>query len=188
MCFRHYVECKPLCDTIQNCSESARSMHTFYLSKSADESVDGLVNGLWQSERGMRAIIVKVITHITDAVAHVCEYPSKYCTDANSISSVLFNKDIEHLTSFDWKVIVDELITKQPVLSELLLRTCMPMSRLGSVSETENAVKRVCTTYAILMNNRCKDMSLLQRIIGSLLENQHAHQKVKLQMCKIYVV
>jgi hypothetical protein len=162
-------------DTLPNGSTAANRLHKFFLHMQRTEAEEDLVNALWSTDIGKQAIMRKVCDEINTTTTTIAQPSSRY---SQHVASVLYKKDIEELSTFDWDTIMTELVERHSMLCQILLSVCMPASRVGSNSETERAVKKMCTTYSILMNNRNKDMSLLQRVFGGLLESQHVRQKV----------
>lgn len=92
--------------------------------------------------------------------------------------SVLKSGNFTDLNSFSWDRILQEMVEKQSLLTEVLLSVAMPSSRIGSSKATESLVPMLGCVYAILMKARFHELSAVQRVLSLALANEHTHQKV----------
>jgi hypothetical protein len=134
-------------------------------------STDDIVDKVCAIDALKDNVTRRLLDEAEQAVCKLAANPSKY--DVVHTSSCLFKKDVEHLKVFQFEDIITEITSHHSLLVQLLLRTCMPVSAIGNSIETERAVKKVCITYGIMMQNRNKDMSMVQMLLTSVIAEQH---------------
>lgn len=92
-------------------------------------------------------------------------------------SSYLIENDYSSMTSFSWSKILEEMKTRHPILLRFLLAVCSPNTDPEKIPESMAPVLGM--VYAILMQKRWHELSLVQRVISILLSMEHTHQKVQ---------
>ena len=80
----------------------------------------------------------------------------------------------QQLESFSWEQVFIELKEKVPLLLDVLAAVAIPSDK----DVTGKEVPAICTAYCILMNQRWKELSLLQKINSVALGFGHATEKV----------
>ncbi|XP_053406080.1 uncharacterized protein LOC123554926 isoform X2 [Mercenaria mercenaria] len=71
-----------------------------------------------------------------------------------SKSSILSNKQYEDLKEFKWSDILNELVTRQSTLAEVLLAVALPTGKIGCRNPIETLCPVVATVYGMLMKQR----------------------------------
>jgi len=128
-----------------------------------------LVHHLLQSKKMLEHIIDYLVSEIQQQVSQLTSY-------AEGKTSVLRKKNFEDMQNFQWGIVINELIDKLPVLGRLMLGVLVTGNRttVDVVRNKPDDVlsRRLCMAYAILMQCRCKDLSLVQRIMtANMLDN-----------------
>lgn len=90
--------------------------------------------------------------------------------------SVLYRKSFEDLQSFQWGDIVSE---KQPTLANILLAV-MSKKMVTIENLPEILVPKLGLLYSILMQERYRSLSLVQRVLAVVLKDEQTHEKVKM--------
>ena len=134
-----------------------------------------LIDILWEFDTVKEKLVKKVLEEVEKQASLSCTYPSRYDIQR---ASVLFHNGIDNLTQFKWEEIVVEMVNKNSLLFRILLSFISPIAAVGNPKESHRCAVKLGLVYAIMIQNRCKDMSLIQRLIASCLENEHCHQKV----------
>ena len=75
---------------------------------------------------------------------------------------------------FNWKSILKEMKGRAPFVLDILVTTAAPKIKLDGMQ-----VPPICTAYAILMNTRNRELSMVQKMNSVILGTGHATQKVK---------
>ncbi len=88
-------------------------------------------------------------------------------------------KSKELLDKFSWDDILKELKQRASTLLDVLITVALPLKRNATASE----VPALCMAYSVLMNQRWKELSLLQKLNTVTLGVGHATKKVKLFYC-----
>lgn len=99
---------------------------------------------------------------------------------SSSSQSTLRMTSPENLQAFDWSAIADELKQKAPLLFAVLMAVGAPPRprniRKGVTEESR--YPGVCTAAAILLKERCDNMSALQHLVGIILFHGNASKQV----------
>lgn len=90
--------------------------------------------------------------------------------------SVSYRKSFEDLQSFQWGDIVSE---KQPTLANILLAV-MSKKMVTIENLPEILVPKLGLLYSILMQERYRSLSLVQRVLAVVLKDEQTHEKVKM--------
>lgn len=90
--------------------------------------------------------------------------------------SVLYRKSFEDLQSFQWGDIVSG---KQPTLANILLAV-MSKKMVTIENLPEILVPNLGLLYSILMQERYRSLSLVQRVLAVVLKDEQTHEKVKM--------
>ena len=93
--------------------------------------------------------------------------------------SVSYRKSFEDLQSFQWGDIVSEMIEKQPTLANILLAV-MSKKMVTIENLPEILVPKLGLLYSILMQERYRSLSLVQRVLAVVLKDEQTHEKVKM--------
>lgn len=94
--------------------------------------------------------------------------------------SQLMEKKIENLKDINWYSIVEELLTFFPELFVCLLSILLEPHKMSSYTHIQRVVPRLGMVYAILIQGRNKELSLVQRMMSLLLFDNILYQKVYL--------
>ncbi|WAR23372.1 hypothetical protein MAR_037041 [Mya arenaria] len=113
------------------------------------------------------SIILEVLYDIENSARENC---TRNC--------VLHGTSYEELSSFSWDDVMEELLTKQPLLAEVLLAVTLPTSKIGHSSATNSLVPVIGAIYGMLMKQRFHELSLVQKVVTITLANEQTHQKV----------
>jgi hypothetical protein len=97
--------------------------------------------------------------------------------------SVLFKKSFDELNTFQWNDIVDECVSSQPMLADIIL-TIMTRQTVTTDNITEDLVPKLGLLYAIMMQERYHKLSLVQRVLAIALKDEQTHEKV----CQFHIV
>lgn len=103
------------------------------------------------------------------------EGDAKDCCNKNS---VLFKHSFRSLCEFSWDSIIEELLTKQPFLADILLPVALPAGKIGNKKATESVLPVIGAVYGILLKQRYHELSANQKVVAMTLANEQAHQKV----------
>lgn len=82
-------------------------------------------------------------------------------------------EDQKNLTSFTWMEILHEMKDRAPDVLDFLVTIAVP-----KLNDDGKQVLPLCDAYGILMNLRCRELSLVQRINTVVLETGSATKKV----------
>ncbi|KAL5004258.1 hypothetical protein ScPMuIL_017714 [Solemya velum] len=93
-------------------------------------------------------------------------------------SNYLRRTDYDSLVNFDWCYIVDEMLLKQPLLTDILLAACTEPKKLGKTVHFDKIMKELGLIYGILMKRRLITLSRVQRVIAMSLANEKVNVKV----------
>ncbi|XP_070571411.1 uncharacterized protein [Ptychodera flava] len=80
--------------------------------------------------------------------------------------SILRSKMASHMNKFEWEAILKEMKDRVPDLLNVLVTTTVPVHR-ESVNLSKCGIARIyplCTVYGIMMQQRNRELSLLQRM------------------------
>lgn len=91
-------------------------------------------------------------------------------------SSILRGRSVEHLKSFSWETLEEEIKTKAPTLYGLLCACVRVKRKTGQNSPSSTSVLGVCA--AILLRNYNQNMNLLQRIVALILHSGRSSKQV----------
>ena len=92
--------------------------------------------------------------------------------------SALYCNGCQNLVQFKWEKILTEVIGKQTLLAEVLLAVVFPSGKIGNSKESEMLVPVLGTVYGILMKQRFRKLTLVQKVVSIALGNEQTHQKV----------
>ena len=97
------------------------------------------------------------------------------CVKTKGVPSVLRSsrEDKNNLTAFRWMQILNEMKDRAPDVLEFLSTFAVP-----NLKDDGRQVAPLCVAYGILMNQRCKELSLVQKINTVLLGTGSATKKV----------
>ena len=100
---------------------------------------------------------------------------TKLCVKTKGVPSVLRSsrEDRNNLTAFTWMQILNEMKDRAPDVLEFLSTIAVP-----NLKDDGRQVAPLCVAYGILMNQRCKELSLVQKINTILLGTGSATKKV----------
>lgn len=90
--------------------------------------------------------------------------------------SVLMNKGLSNMETFEWLDNVSEVQNKIPVLFKIITSAIMPSTE--NPNDMIDLFPRLGMIYAILMQGKHSGLSLVQRIISMLLMDNICDQKV----------
>lgn len=97
--------------------------------------------------------------------------------------SILRSNKYSDLEHFSWFPIMNELTTKLPLLAGFMMALSSNVVNINLTDLTKNVpneiIKRLCMAYVIMMQGRCKDLSLVQRVITVLLLDNICDSKVR---------
>lgn len=95
----------------------------------------------------------------------------------NCARSVLFDKYYDNLAHFSWEPIVREFFRKEPALARLCCIVGAPHAVL-TLGEAQKLMPKLGIVYAILIQNRQPEASLVQRLISVIFLDSHVKQRV----------
>ena len=100
---------------------------------------------------------------------------TKLCVKTKGVPSVLRSsrEEQKNLTSFTWMQILNEMKDRAPDVLEFLATIAVP-----NLKDDGRQVAPLCVAYGVLMNQRCKELSLIQKINSILLGTGSATKKV----------
>ena len=99
----------------------------------------------------------------------------KLCDRQNH--SVLANNSIDHLKSFQWNEIIREMDQRVPRVLDILLVLLRPDEK-SFPSVVDQIVRRTCVSYAVLLQSRKCEFSLIQRAITVILSEGGSSKRV----------
>ncbi|XP_028403965.1 uncharacterized protein LOC114526566 [Dendronephthya gigantea] len=105
----------------------------------------------------------------------VNEQCKNLCVKTKGIPSVMrvTRKSQRDLKSFKWIDVLRELKDRSPDILEFLLTIAVP----SKLKCTWQQIPPVCTAFGILMNQRCRELSLIQKINTVILGSSNATKK-----------
>lgn len=92
--------------------------------------------------------------------------------------SILRTPRIHHkdlAKQFNWTSILEEIKERAPEVLDILTAIAAP-----SVKDDGQQVPPICTAYALLLNTRNRELSLVQKLNSLILGAGHATQKVNI--------
>ncbi|KAK7478539.1 hypothetical protein BaRGS_00030211, partial [Batillaria attramentaria] len=92
--------------------------------------------------------------------------------------SILAQKDFTSMCDFQWKLILQEMEGHAKILAQVILAFMVPPKHEDDLKYMERLVPPVAFIYSICMKQRCKDLSLVQRLIAMVLTDRQVHQEV----------
>lgn len=107
---------------------------------------------------------------------NIDEQCKKLCVKTKGTPSVLrvTRKSQKHLKSFKWINILRELKDKAPDILDFLVTIAIP----SKLKKNAQQIPPVCTAFGILMNQRSRELSLVQKINSVILGSSNATKKV----------
>ena len=121
----------------------------------------------------------KFLPELTKHLTEECD--SKYPKSTNN-PSVLRKptevKTLDFLSSFKWEEICEEAFTLFPLLVCMMVSIMLPKEKWGSREAVHDILPRLGMVYAILIQTRMPQLSLVQRVITSLLMDSICETKV----------
>lgn len=120
----------------------------------------------------------KISSHFMDCVSAKIRDTCAGMGNRKHNVSLFMKKDAEDLLNFNWEDLLDEMIVTVPGFVQTTLAVLLP----GDATDAEimQAKYRLVTSYAILLQGRNRELSLLQRMITILLQDHMCDQKVTL--------
>ena len=82
-------------------------------------------------------------------------------------------RDVQAMQNFKWHEIEQEFRLHFPEVHALCSAIATPPSQSG-----KDITGRLALIYALLMQSRCSEMSLIQHVISAVLLDSNVHQKV----------
>jgi len=95
--------------------------------------------------------------------------------------SILTRKCFKDLKEFKWADILHEMGKRQGTLAEVLLAVALPTAKIGNKKSSEALCPVIATVYGMLMMQRSKELSSVQKFITAVLANEQTHQKVLIE-------
>lgn len=92
--------------------------------------------------------------------------------------------DVSKCSSFQWKVLVEDLSQKAPTLLKILSSIVVDKRKKAAVTSTHHP--SLCMAAAILLKERSREMCGLQSIISLLLYSSHVDKQVSNVPITIY--
>ena len=111
-----------------------------------------------------RCVQVLLLENMDSQCKKLCVTPSVLRTS---------REDQKNLTSFTWMEILHEMKDRAPDVLDFLVTIAVP-----KLNDDGKQVLPLCDAYGILMNLRCRELSLVQRINTVVLETGSATKKV----------
>lgn len=142
-----------------------------------EESMMSLISAV--KTRSPQAIISEIFC--ISALQKQCELQlimqlDKDCTDLclRSKPSILRKNKFPGMSTFDWKLIIEEIKSRCPILLKVFVTVMGKMS----TEKLDQFIAPLCTCYAIMMQKRNHELSLVQRVNTVLLAEGNASKKV----------
>ena len=130
----------------------------------------------------------KFLPELTKHLTEACD--SKYPKSTNK-PSVLRKppevKTLDFLSSFKWEEICQEAFSLFPLLVSMMVSIMLPKEKWGRREAVHDILPRLGMVYAILIQTRVPQLSLVQRVITSLLMDSICETKVKICTAPKYV-
>eukprot|EP00794_Sanderia_malayensis_P016282 gene16282-17920_t len=123
------------------------------------------------------AIREKKMDAINNCLEELCKLKSPSC---------LRSTNTEDLMNFDWNMILNEIHNRCPELLDIFLLICC--RNYSSVNLQEQIIiRRIGMVYGILMQSRCKELSLVQRLMTVILTEGGVTKKCNERLQKVGV-
>ncbi len=126
------------------------------------------------------AEIIMAIPHLKRCVQtllleDIDEQCKRLCVKTKGVPSVLriSREGQKNLSSFSWMKILNEMKDRAPDVLDFLVTIAVP-----KLKDDGKQVAPLCAAYGILMNMRCRELSLVQKINTVMLETGSATKKV----------
>ena len=103
-------------------------------------------------------------------------------------TSVLMQKSLTELKTFDWFTVVAEMKSRFPELMALMFSLILKKEDRNLYTAMEKVVPRLGTVYGILMQGRNQELSLIQRLNSSVLFDNICDVKVSSYFVVVYIV
>ena len=122
-----------------------------------------VANKCWKDNTIRRYLTKKVASAIKNELVSMC---------SDGSNSVLKNTSAESIKSFRWKMLIEEMKLKAPLLLELL-QMCASTKK---PRKNKEGIIGMCT--AILLKHRRKSMCIIQKVISLILYAGHSSKRV----------
>ena len=98
------------------------------------------------------------------------------CVRTRGEPSILKNTSVESLESVDWCNVMKEMKDRAPDILDFIATVAAPRLK----KNVDGQVPPVCMVYAMMMNQRWQELSLVQKIATIILGVGHSSKKVNL--------
>ena len=115
---------------------------------------------------------------IDDISVEIGSVPETMRNKKKGFISVLMKKDTDHLQSVNFGLIVSEMKRKFPVLLQMLQSIMIPDSKREEDTFRASLIPKLALIYGIVMQSRCHELSLMQRLVAMTLADNRCDQAV----------
>lgn len=108
----------------------------------------------------------------------------------NGPIAYIMRKDVNEMKDFSWNSIFNEAYAIMPEVVQLLMVTMMGKIRNGvrDVNELKKVIIKIGMIYCVVANNYDGELSLLQRVIATVLHDSNCQRKVKIIVVSIFAL
>jgi hypothetical protein len=96
--------------------------------------------------------------------------------------SYLMDKDFSHMKSFNWDYLLQEILDKAPYFAKFAVAIMLHPDEWHNAVKLEGLKYRLCMAYAILMQGRMRELSLVQRIVSMIFMDNICDEKVGISL------
>ena len=129
---------------------------------------EDLAKGILKIESIKRVIKLQLLKELNDQ----CQL---LCVRTRGEPSVLKDSSVEALESVEWRKVMREMKDRVPDVLDFIATVATPRLK----KNVDDQVPPVCMIYAMMMNQRWQELSLVQKIGTVILGVGHSSKKVK---------
>ena len=116
---------------------------------------------------------------VEDLCSNVNQQVLKMRNRKHGLVSCLMTKGFDELRSFNWDLVVDEMVNLFPKFTQVCLNVLLPLEDRTNPIKLKSVKPRLGMVYSILLQGRVRELSLVQRLISLILLDHIRDEKVK---------
>ena len=115
---------------------------------------------------------------VDDLSVSMGKVPSTMRNKKHGFVSILMKKDPTSLQAADLGLVVQEMKDNFPDLLQILHQIMVPANKWGDDETTANLIPKLALVYGIIMQSRCHELSMIQRMVAMTLADNICDQSV----------
>ena len=90
----------------------------------------------------------------------------------------LRTNDFDGLKNSNWNELIEEMDQKCPEVLDVMITICLPKNKVFTQDFLDKISRKITLCYGILMQSRCKELSLIKRMLTVILTEGAASKQV----------